>query len=95
MRLKQVLAHPAVRGIALGACVDGSPMRHRAHAHDGPPGTIFLGWICILSPDDLTPEILLEELSHLVADTDGIHDAIFRATQRTLRTQYRKKRRLC
>jgi len=91
--LKQLLGHPKVKGVAIGACVDGSRMRHRAHAHDGPPrSTRYIGWICILSPDDLKPEILLEELSHLVAETDGIHDETFQETRRELRKQYRKKR---
>lgn len=79
--------------VAFGACVDGSAwkLNERAHAHDGPPGTPWLGWVCILSPRDAFPELLLEELAHLVAETDGIHDEAFQEARRQLRKLYRTR----
>jgi hypothetical protein len=96
--LRQLLAHPRVRGVAVGACVDGSKWdpTHRAHAHDGPPSSRsrFVGWICIEKPADLlNSEILIEELAHLVADTDGIHDRAFRRTRGVIRRRNAARRR--
>jgi hypothetical protein len=95
LTLQALVDHPAVLGVALGACVDGSKWnaKHRAHAHafsriknEGREG-----WICIERADDISPELLLEELAHLVAKTEGIHDATFQKARRALRRRYRTK----
>jgi hypothetical protein len=89
--LSDLLAHPAVRGVAIGACVDGSKWNptQAAHAHCG--SGRFVGWVCVLRPRFLTSANFIHELAHLVAKTDGLHDAIFERTRLELRKQYRKR----
>ena len=94
MTLRQLLAHPLVRGVAVGACVNGSKWNPKERAHAHAPHTSArdgrLGWICIESPRDLSDsDLLFEELAHLVAKTNGTHDAAFRRAELELRRQYK------
>lgn len=96
MTLRQLLAHPKVKGVAIGACVDGSRWNpvERAHAHGIVVGRViqrsrFIGWICFEKPSDVTSENLIEELAHLLADTDGIHDKTWRKVKRAVRRRYK------
>lgn len=95
LTLEVLLEHPAVRGVAFGNCVDGGPWdaHHRAHAHAPSKrgSETREGWICIKDCADAFPELLLEELAHLVARTEGFHDATFQEARRQLRKAYRTR----
>jgi hypothetical protein len=80
MTLHELLNHPAVRGVCIGSCVDGSRFTRGtvAHAHYDRPDTKttherYPGFICLTSLDALarhTGDITrtgLEELAHLIA----------------------------
>ena len=92
MTLKQLLAHVAVSGIAVGRCADGSAWRDtvekREDAHAHLTGA-FQGWLCIRSPHDVLRRgcqqlsaSVMHEFAHLVAAAG--HDDRWRVTMREL-----------
>lgn len=64
------LRHRAVRGVYLGGCCarsHGPRLRAKAHAHVGPKGHPFIGWLCFLSARWLRDRMLcLHERAHVV-----------------------------
>ena len=96
MTLRQLLAHPLVRGLCIGSCVDGSPFTRNtvAHAHYERPDTKttherYPGFICVQSLDLLSrrdtgdvTRIGLEELAHLIAK--GHHGKRWLTTMREM-----------
>ena len=103
MTLQQLLNRPGVRGVCIGACVDGSPWsgaEELAHAHVGDRDN--RGWICVRSPRYILKRgsrqlsaLMLHEFAHLKAHAG--HNDTWRATMRELGqpipAAYRKKRR--
>lgn len=79
--------------MAVGACVAGDPWEdEEAHAH-APDGrrSRFTGWICFRAESYLKRR-KVHELAHLLAETDGHHDAVFRRTRRAVSKQYRRRK---
>ena len=79
----ELLQHHALRGIAIGRCVDGSAIRDRdgcairagdgfvqAHAHISASDRRH-GWICLVSLRSLTPTTIRHELAHIIVGTDA------------------------
>lgn len=95
MTLRELLAHPQVRGICVGSCVDGSRFSRGtvAHAHYEREDTKttherYPGFICVESlralawvNGDVT-RIGLEELAHLIAK--GHHGKRWMTTMREM-----------
>src|SRR5207245_176856 len=101
--LQQLLNHEKVRGICIGACVDGSDWsdaNELAHAHVGDKAN--RGWICVRSPRYILKRgsrnvsaLMLHEFSHLEAHAG--HTEAWRSTMRELGqpipAQYRRKKK--
>jgi hypothetical protein len=64
------LRHPSVRGVFIGGCClrgVGSVFYGKAHAHTGPAGHPFTGWICVRRAHWLGDSaLMLHELAHVV-----------------------------
>lgn len=77
-RLRLSTRHPALRGIAIGRCIDQSDIQDadgcalwegtgyiHAHAHSSPLDP-YPGWICLASTTDLTRTTVIHELAHII-----------------------------
>lgn len=95
MRYSELLADPAVRGVTIGECIDGSEWSDTrdysviAHAHTLSTHDRYPGHICVRSWDDLfeghqmrVSAVVLEELAHLRADAG--HTEAWRKEMRKL-----------
>jgi hypothetical protein len=72
MTLDELLAHPALRGVALGACITSKPSALKgevAHAHWRPGRG--RGWICLASLRHLNRTTVAHELAHIIVGTDA------------------------
>jgi hypothetical protein len=85
MTLRQLLAHPAVRNISIGRCVNhdewwqepgGGPHCYREAAHAHVAGCDHPGWICVRNPNDVLRKasrqvsaLLMHELAHLISQS--------------------------
>jgi hypothetical protein len=70
--LDEVLSHPALRGVAVGACISGDPAALQgefAHAHWRPGRG--RGWICLESVRQLNRTTLTHELAHIIVGSDA------------------------
>lgn len=95
--LTRLLRHHAVRGVAVGRCVDGSEISGRdgkivGHAHTAMAR--HRGWICLASLSHLNATTIRHELAHLVCG-DNDHDEGWRRMVRRLggrvEVRYRRK----
>lgn len=84
-RLRLSTRHPALRGIAIGHCVDGREIAWDdailGHAHRS--GDARPGWICFGSLKYLNPTNVTHELAHLISNEAG-HGERWKRTVREL-----------
>lgn len=90
MSLKDLLAHPSIRGICLGCCVGGKRIAQGNAAHAHYPAGKYSGWICIDSYHYLTATTLRHEISHLIRSNDK-HDEPWRREVRALGGRVERK----
>jgi len=105
MTLKEFLAHPKVKRISVGRCVDGTPWEDtetQAHAH-ADPQFLHYGWICVRNPRDIlcthsnnVSRTMMHELCHLtghIYHNDRWRNEMHRQKQPIPRRYQKKKRR--
>jgi hypothetical protein len=66
----EALKHEAVKGVAVGECVEGKKWKKSctAHAHYAGSGREFGGWLCFKGEEGLQNKVVqIHELAHLVA----------------------------
>ena len=87
-RLGDLLDHPALAGLAVGACAAGdiwlgdteARYHERAHAHIAGNRK---GWVCVRKLKHYNPTTLRHEIAHLVRENTR-HDEAWRAEVRAL-----------
>lgn len=105
MILIELLAHPKVKRVSVGKCVDGSDWEDKftdGHAHVD-PNDKYLGWICVRSPRDIVcaksnnlTRTMMHEFSHIETGHRH-HDDVWRKSMhkngQPIPKRYQKKRR--